>query len=314
MNNEEKTILLKNSIYQFYVKEGRSKSYISRVLELDRKVLTNKINEWGFVQANIQHLSPSNEKFLNKNKEFIKKQLDLNLSLSEISRELKIDRKLLKKMILSDSVLTKSLSDFENRKELLHQQNIDSLKDKSSYIYDFEDIEGEIWKDILGYEKYQVSNMGRIKAYSKRYDSYHLLTPYKNKENERLYVSITNGVKRKNLQVSRLVAFTFLGEPPSSDLTVNHKDGNVENNKLSNLEWMTQADNNEHSYKKLDRPVVNSKRFIFDKIVYKDKYEFKTVKSFAKFIDKSETQARRYLENPEKYEIKIIKNNEKEDD
>ena len=41
MTNSEKAELLKDTIYQLYSKEGRSKSYISRLLEIDRKILHN---------------------------------------------------------------------------------------------------------------------------------------------------------------------------------------------------------------------------------------------------------------------------------
>ena len=50
--NIDKIIRLKNTISILYEKEGRSKSYISRLLELDRKLLTNQIKEWGMVQGN----------------------------------------------------------------------------------------------------------------------------------------------------------------------------------------------------------------------------------------------------------------------
>ena len=43
--NIDKIIRLKNTISILYEKEGRSKSYISRLLELDRKLLINQIKE-----------------------------------------------------------------------------------------------------------------------------------------------------------------------------------------------------------------------------------------------------------------------------
>lgn len=50
---------------------------------------------------------------------------------------------------------------------------------------------------------------------------------------------------KKNLIIHRLVAFTFLENPnPSIYKLVNHIDHNPENNNLSNLEWVTPAENN----------------------------------------------------------------------
>ena len=56
----------------------------------------------------------------------------------------------------------------------------------------------------------------------------------------------------------------------------------------------------------INRNIVRGKRYKFDRILYKDKYEFKTVAAFARFIGMSETQTRRYLDEPEKHDIKLI--------
>lgn len=66
-----------------------------------------------------------------------------------------------------------------------------------------------------------------------------------------LSVSLCDGSRPKkprSFLVHRLVAAAFLGE---SDLTVNHIDGNKLNNKLSNLEYLSVADNNRHAVKVL---------------------------------------------------------------
>ena len=78
MTNREKIDLLKSTIEFLYTKEGRPKSYIARLLEVDRKVLTGIINEWGLIQANTYHLTPSNKKFINKHKQLIKSRLELS--------------------------------------------------------------------------------------------------------------------------------------------------------------------------------------------------------------------------------------------
>ena len=48
---------------------------------------------------------------------------------------------------------------------------------------------------------------------------------------------------RKTIGVNRVIMFTFCGH---SNLTVNHIDGNKENNSLSNLEYLTIKENNIH--------------------------------------------------------------------
>lgn len=56
-----------------------------------------------------------------------------------------------------------------------------------------------------------------------------------------LYVQLWRS--RIKTGVHRLVAFAFLGEPPSPHHEVAHNDGNPENNHVSNLRWATHAEN-----------------------------------------------------------------------
>ena len=52
--------------------------------------------------------------------------------------------------------------------------------------------------------------------------------------------------ERKTIGVHRLIAYAYFGV---SSLTVNHKDGNKENNSVFNLEYMTLQDQNIHRSK-----------------------------------------------------------------
>lgn len=117
----------------------------------------------------------------------------------------------------------------------------------------------EIWKDIKGYEGfYQVSNMGRVKGIEREVYSghnYSVLRIEKEKiykgykvKNGYIYQTLLKNGKRKTFKLHRLVAETFIPNPDNKP-QVNHIDGDKENNKVSNLEWVTRKENLNHAYK-----------------------------------------------------------------
>lgn len=103
----------------------------------------------------------------------------------------------------------------------------------------------EIWRDICGYEGiYQVSNFGRVK--SLHFDRERLLKLRQDYKGY-VYVVLHKDGECKPCKVHRLVAETFIlnseGKPQ-----VNHIDGNKSNNRVENLEWVTNSENKKHSY------------------------------------------------------------------
>lgn len=110
--------------------------------------------------------------------------------------------------------------------------------------------EEEVWKDIEGYEGcYQISSLGRVKSLPRGKGSRshpHILAPrYDGKGYTRVQLFKHN--KGTDKKVHRLVAYAFLGEPPEGRTTINHIDGKHDNNRVSNLEWTSQLENNLHS-------------------------------------------------------------------
>jgi hypothetical protein len=62
-----------------------------------------------------------------------------------------------------------------------------------------------------------------------------------------MQVALTKDGVTKWFGVHRLVLSAFVGEP-SPGLVCNHKDSCPTNNKLENLEWVTPAENMQHSF------------------------------------------------------------------
>ncbi len=309
MRSYDKAEMLKSAIKHLYSNEGHSISYISKLLEINRKTLSSKIIEWKLSEPEPRHhFTPSMKKFVNKNRQLIKSRLYSDIPITKIADEINISRhSLVKTIIPNDAILKKAHEDYINRQKANHDNRIQSLKEQSFLEYDFDDLPDELWHPILGYEGYMVSNMGRVKHYSSRYKAYHLVKDSPNKNNGRLYIMLHKKDKRKNLLLARVVGQTFVDGYSDSKCTINHIDGDINNNTAANLEWVTQSENNTHSYRELNRVKNSKKRYKFSKIVYKDRYEFKTVAAFARFIGKSETQTRRYLDEPSKHDIKLVK-------
>lgn len=104
----------------------------------------------------------------------------------------------------------------------------------------------ERWVPAIGFVgRYEVSDLGRVrsllhpkgvawKAGPK------LLAPRVTRDGrERVYLG------RADVHVSRLVLMSFVGEPPTG-CECSHLDGDARNNRLSNLAWVTHAENMSH--------------------------------------------------------------------
>lgn len=102
----------------------------------------------------------------------------------------------------------------------------------------------EIWRDIEETGgKYQVSSWGKVR----NVETGNILAPYEN-EKGYLKIDLYIGGKRLKRRVNRLVAQAFIPNP--YDLPqVNHKDGNNQNNSITNLEWVTNRENVDHAIK-----------------------------------------------------------------
>jgi hypothetical protein len=119
-----------------------------------------------------------------------------------------------------------------------------------------DDVMTEIWKPIKGFEEcYEVSNMGRVKSIARtRITKGGGITNV----NERILkqqidkfgyckVGLCKDGKHYYFKAHRLVAIAFIPNYENKP-EINHKDGNKENNCVSNLEWNTSIENKRHAY------------------------------------------------------------------
>ena len=109
----------------------------------------------------------------------------------------------------------------------------------------------ELWLPVVGYEGfYEVSNQGRVRSVDR-------VVPHSNGPrlvkgrilkqipNSRGYFRVCcyREGKSRALRVHRLVCVAFCGPSPSAEHVVDHIDENKQNNRATNLRWLTVEEN-----------------------------------------------------------------------
>ena len=101
----------------------------------------------------------------------------------------------------------------------------------------------EEWKDIEGFEGYQVSNYGQVKSLNyRRTGKEQILKQTTNRDGYKVVF-----LKKKHCSVHRLVAQAFIPNP-NKKCDVNHINGDKSDNTVFNLEWNTRQENVYHAF------------------------------------------------------------------
>lgn len=115
----------------------------------------------------------------------------------------------------------------------------------------------EVWKDIPGFENYQISNYGNVKK-PQLWEDRKTQVAKTNCKRKRLFASkVMKSGKPNALLVHRLVAMAFV-QNLNNRKQINHKDENKFNNNADNLEWCDNQYNNTYNGKhnKIAKPVI----------------------------------------------------------
>lgn len=295
MTRYEKIEEYKDIIIKLYEKEGRSITYIANLIGVQRNVLSKWLGENQLRQGQKFYLKPSTQKWINKNKDKIIKLIYQGLSDYAISKELGCSYEMIHNSCMRGS------KEIKEARERYYIGLDKKIKESGTH-------PDEEWRPVLGYDNICISNYGRLVSYRSGFPVE--IAPILDQNRRYSFILGFNG-KSKTFKRARLVAHAFCpNSNPDVNNTVDHINGDCQDDRAVNLEWVSQSENNKRAYKngrvKNRAHNVHNRNEIF---IVDNKYEFKTIAALARFIGKSETQTRRIVagevKNPE-YNIQII--------
>ncbi len=107
----------------------------------------------------------------------------------------------------------------------------------------------EVWQNIAGFEGlYQISNFGRVKSLSRKGRPKEIFLKQTKDKHGYLMVCLCKNSIPYTKRIHSLVANHLVPNPNDSPV-VNHLNGIKTDNKVENLEWVTAAQNQQHSFR-----------------------------------------------------------------
>lgn len=185
-------------------------------------------------------------------------------------------------------------------------------------INNIEKIDGELWKDVVGYEGlYMVSNIGRIRSLDRKIN-------YRGRKNKICYGVLLKTADNKGYKcvklyssdnigitkgVHTIVANAFIPNPHNKP-EVNHKNGIKDDNRVDNLEWVTKSENVSHRWSMTPIKPYNPRGIDISVVVemYKKRNEGQGIKELSNSFLMTENKIRKLLYLYEK-NLKAIQKN-----
>lgn len=107
----------------------------------------------------------------------------------------------------------------------------------------------EVFKDIKGFDGlYQISNLGRVK--SLRFNKEKILNQFKGTKGY-FNVKLYKNKKQHTVEIHKLVAVAFLNHTSSKGIVVDHINEIKTDNRLSNLQIITNRENTSKAFRKI---------------------------------------------------------------
>lgn len=149
-----------------------------------------------------------------------------------------------------------------------------------------ESVISEDLREIPGFKGYYISQNGNVYSNHKNKELHKMIL----KEDKDGYyeVGLYKNKKRYFRRVHRLVLEAWSSNP-NNLFQVNHKDGNIKNNNVDNLEWCTLEYNIQHSFRVLHRKpnITTNKKIILINNSSKEVIKFFSIKECAKYLGMS---------------------------
>lgn len=147
----------------------------------------------------------------------------------------------------------------------------------------------EVWKDVPGFEKYQVSNLGRIR--SLKNNKITIIKTYVG-TNGYIQACFWQNKKCNKVLLHRIVATCFVSNPNNYN-EVNHKDENKANNCADNLEWCVHLYNMRygHCFEKI------SQKAKFRKLSDEHKEKLRIDSSKKRWVNNGQIESFTYKDN-----------------